>query len=278
VVAKELLEDRPPVLYMVSAELHARNLPCPYPGCEGQLQDGWMMRQHFWDVHPMDLVKVPKEGRFDCCERSGMQVHPLYPSHRLSKEFQVGVECRQQREAAVTSALSLRQQFTVHGDVLKRVEVYKYLGRMMAQDNNDTQALRAQLWKACATWARVGQVLWNENASPFFAAWIYQAVVQAILLYGSEAWVISQTAMARLEGFHIQATYRMAKRHKPQRGLQNEWIYPRSEDVLKECGMKTMAEHVQIRRKTIAVYVSTQPILQECSQGKQQRGAVPHRW
>jgi hypothetical protein len=78
---------------------------------------------------------------------------------------------------------------------------------MMAQDNNDTQALRAQLWKARVTWAWVGQVLWNENMSPFVAAQFYQAVVQAILFYGSKTWVISQTAMAQLEGFHIQATY-----------------------------------------------------------------------
>jgi hypothetical protein len=63
VVAKELLEDQPPVLYTVSAELHARDLPCPFPGCKGRLRDGCMMRRHFWDVHPMDLVKVPKEGR-----------------------------------------------------------------------------------------------------------------------------------------------------------------------------------------------------------------------
>jgi hypothetical protein len=68
VVAKELLEDQPPVLYTVHAELHARALPCPYLGCTGQLRDGWMMRQHFRDVHPMDLVKVPKEGRFDRCK------------------------------------------------------------------------------------------------------------------------------------------------------------------------------------------------------------------
>jgi hypothetical protein len=33
VVAEELLEDRPPVLYRVRAELHARALLCPYPGC-----------------------------------------------------------------------------------------------------------------------------------------------------------------------------------------------------------------------------------------------------
>jgi hypothetical protein len=61
------------------------------------------------------------------------------------------------------SALALHQQFTVCGDVLKRVKVYQYLERMMAQDDDNTQALRAQLWKARATWARVGQVLRNKN-------------------------------------------------------------------------------------------------------------------
>jgi hypothetical protein len=141
---------------MVSAELHACNLPCPYPACEGRLQDGLMMQWHFQDVHPMDLIKVPKEGRFDHCERCGMQVHPLYPCHRLSKECQVGVERRRQREATVTSVLALCQQFMVRGDVLEQVKVYKYLGRMMAQDNVDAQALCVQLWKARATWARVG--------------------------------------------------------------------------------------------------------------------------
>jgi hypothetical protein len=97
-----------------------------------------MMRRHFRDIHPMDLVKVPKEGRFDRCEQCGMKVHPLYPRHRLSKECQVGVERRQKREAAVTAALALCQQFTIHGNVLERVELYEYLGWMMAQDNNDT--------------------------------------------------------------------------------------------------------------------------------------------
>jgi hypothetical protein len=47
---------------------------------------------------------------------------------------------------------------------------------------------------------------------------------------------------------------------------------------LKECGMKTMAEYIQIHRQTITVYVATQPILQERRQGERQRGAVPHHW
>jgi hypothetical protein len=128
------------------------------------------MRRHFRDVHPMDLVKVPKEGRFDRCKQCGMQVHPLFLCHQLLKECQVGVKRRRQWEAAVTAALALRQQFTIHGDVLKRVKVYKYLVWMMAQDDDDTQAIRAQLRKARATWAWVGKVLWGENTSPIVAA------------------------------------------------------------------------------------------------------------
>jgi hypothetical protein len=170
--------------------------------------------------------------------------------------------------------LALRQQFTIQGDVLERVKVYKYLGRMMAQDDNDAQAIRAQLRKARATWAQVRKVLRGENTSPTVAAKFYLAVVQAVLLYGSEAWVISLQAMARLEGFHIRAAWRMAQRHKPRRGPWKEWIYPKSEDVLKECRMTTIAEYVHIHRQTIAVYVATRPILPECRQGEQQKGVV----
>ena len=118
--------------------------------------------------------------------------------------------------------------------MLERVEVFKYLGRLLAQDDDDIQAIRAQLRKARATWACVGQVLRSENASPRVAAKFYTAVVQAVLLYGSETWVLSTTALARLEGFHIRAAYRITKQHKLRRGPGNQWIYPKSEDVLEE--------------------------------------------
>jgi hypothetical protein len=74
----------------------------------------------------------------------------------------------------------------VHGNVLEQVKVFKYLGCLMSQDDNNIQVIRALMWKAHATWARIGQVLLSENASPYVAARFYQAIIQAILLYGSE--------------------------------------------------------------------------------------------
>jgi hypothetical protein len=46
---------------------------------------------------------------------------------------------------AVQSALALHKQFTVHGEVLEKVEVYRYFSRLLLQDNNDIQAVRSQL-------------------------------------------------------------------------------------------------------------------------------------
>jgi hypothetical protein len=226
----------------------------------------------------MGLVKVLKEGKFRRCRRCGMQVDPRYARHQYTKECWVGVERKKQWEAAVTLALALRQQFSVQGDVLEQVEVFKYLGRLLAQDDDDIQAIHAQLRKARATWARVGQVLRAENVPPWVVAKFYKAVVQAVLLYGNETWVLSTTALASLKGFHIRAAYRMAVRHKPWRGPRHGWIYPKSKDVLEECGMSTLAEYITVRRKTITVYVVTRPVLTKCRQGERKRGAVPHRW
>jgi hypothetical protein len=64
--------------------------------------------------------------------------------------------------------------------VLERVEVFKYLGRLLAQDNDDVQASRNQLQKARGTWARLVQVLQAENTTPHIAAKFYKAVIQSI--------------------------------------------------------------------------------------------------
>jgi hypothetical protein len=207
-----------------------------------------------------------------------MQVNPKFTGHQNTKECQVGVERKQQWEAAVTSALALRQQFSVHGEALDRVEVFKYLGRLLAQDDDDIQAIRNQMRKARGTWARVGQVLRAENVPHRIAVKFYEAVVQAMLLYGSETWVLLTAALASLEGFHICAAYRMAVKHKPRKGPGNTWSYPKSKDLLEKCGMSTTEESIAVRRQMIAVYVATRPILHKCRQGERKRGAVPHRW
>jgi hypothetical protein len=140
VVAEELLGARAGVTYHAHPELGG-GLKCPVPGCAGKLRRGWMLRRHFRDLHPLDKVVFSMEGYFLRCERWAMQVNPAYPRHIWMQECQTGVERKLQRESAVPLALALRRQFSVHGDVLERIEVFKYLGHLLAQDDDDAQAI-----------------------------------------------------------------------------------------------------------------------------------------
>ena len=52
-----------------------------------------------------------------------------------------GVARKVQHAAAERAHLALCQMFTAYSEELERVEVFKYLGRLLAYDNNDTQAV-----------------------------------------------------------------------------------------------------------------------------------------
>jgi hypothetical protein len=130
----------------------------------------------------------------------------------------LGMDRRVQRNSVVTLAFALRCTFQVHGEVLERVKVFKYLGHLLAQDDNDVRGLHQQICKARAVWACISQVIQRENASPCIAAKFYKAVVQSVLLYESKRWNLTKAVLARLEEFHIRAAYGMAREHKPCKG------------------------------------------------------------
>ena len=159
-----------------------------------------------------------------------------------------------QREAAVDSALAIQQRFTAYGEELSNMEVFQYLGRLLSHADNNSQAVHGNLKKAQGCWARISRVLRPENASSRVCAMFYKATVQAVLLFGSETWNRTPTAMKWLEGFHIQAAYRMMRTNKPRRSPNGEWTYSSSEDVLSEVRMHAIADYIVVRRQTIASF------------------------
>ena len=207
-----------------------------------------------------------------------MECNPSFPKHALTETCKVGMERQKQRNSAIDTALALWQLFYIGDDVLEKVATFRYLGRILLQDNDDIQVVRNQIKKARSIWARVSQILQAENTPPKICAMFYMAVVQSVLLYGSEFWNLSKRAMERLEGFNIRAVYRMAVVNKPWRELNHTWVYPRTKDVLNECGMDTISHYVGVRRDTILAYVVDRPIYQRCKEGVQKRGLEPQQW
>jgi hypothetical protein len=84
--------------------------------------------------------------------------------------------------------------------------------------------------------------------------------------------------MMRLEGFHIRVAYKMAKEHVPCTGPDRQWTYPKSEDVVEECGMNTISEYIVKQRNTITAYVVERTIFRDCVELERKRGSVPRKW
>ena len=147
------------------------------------------------------------------------------------------------------------------GDVaLERVEVFRYLGRLLEMGDNDAYGVRARIKKARRAWARIGRVLRSQGAAPRIAGKFFNAVVQAILLYSSETWCLTEGLLRELQGFQTRAAWGMAQEHKPRRTEAREWEYPATEDVLRDVGLEPIRRLIQARRAYITKWVADRPL------------------
>jgi len=87
---------------------------------------------------------------------------------------------------------------------LERVELFKYLGRLLSSNDNDTVVIKSNLKKAKAKWAEIRRVLGSEPIMPKTYARFYHAIILNVLLYGSESWEISKQVLMNLEAFNCK--------------------------------------------------------------------------
>ena len=65
--------------------------------------------------------------------------------HEQITNYQKGYKRQRQHEAAMASTHVLDREFTAYGEMLERVEVFKYLGQLLAFNNNGIQAMCSNL-------------------------------------------------------------------------------------------------------------------------------------
>jgi len=112
------------------------------------------------------------------------------------------------------------------------------------------RAVNVRLNLAKAKWGRLSKVLVTTNSNPKVMARFYLAVVQAVLLYGSESWVIPSRTLQRIEAFHHRCARFMAHKHI-RKMPDGHWEYPPSEQVLRICGLRPITLYILRRKATL---------------------------
>jgi hypothetical protein len=145
-----------------------------------------------------------------------------------------------------------------------KVRQFKYLGRIVDDSDKDELAIDRNIQRARGIWARlVGKLLVREDANPIAMGIFYKVIVQSVLLYGAESWVITKSKMVQVRSFHRRCARHITRTHIRQ-DEDGTWIYPSSEGVLEEAGLCTIEEYIQKRRDTVEAFAKNRPLYEAC--------------
>ena len=248
---------------------HPGEVDCPVEGCPFRVRANERskrgnLRTHFRLRHVRDTICVEEEGQLPRCTKCG-----IFMRDANSEKHYASVDCRKfalvrEKEVRAERQVSaLQVTFTVGGEEIERVKQFRYLGRILDEDDDDSFAAGRQLARARAKWRRFGMVLRSEGVNPRAMGYFYKAVVQAVLLYGSETWILTEGLKRQFQSFHSRVARFLTGKHIRPRE-DGSWHCPPTAGVLEEAGLETVEEYILRRRQTVRGFVRHRPMYQHC--------------
>ena len=157
-----------------------------------------------------------------------------------------GVERKHRRLAEAEIRESTEMAFEAYGKQLESVPRFTYLGRVMTAGDDDWPAVAGNLAKARRSWGRLQRILSMEGATPRVSGSFFKGVVQQVLLFGAEKWVVTPKMDRALSGFLHGAARRITGR-QARRERDGGWYYPSLEGAMREAGLTDIRKSIQPR-------------------------------
>ena len=143
------------------------------------------------------------------------------------------------------------QVFLEYGTQLKAVSLFRYLGRTLSYTYNNFPAVEQNLWRARGKWGRLAKILERKGEDKRMTGRFYVAVVQVVLLFGFEVWVLTPRLEKSLKGFHQRAAWRMAGMG-PKHQQDGTWLYPSIGAALVMMGLEEIGVYFACSQNMVA--------------------------
>ena len=112
-------------------------------------------------------------------------------------------------------------------------------------------------------WSRILRILSREGVAPQVSGFFFKAVIQVVLIFGAETWVVTPRMGKSLGGFQTQVEIWLTEQ-LPQRTTDGKCKYTSAAAAREEAGFLTMKEYVRRRQNTVAQYIATRSLLDLC--------------
>ena len=269
--APSIQPEAVPTTYCISIPREPnRDIRCPVDGCVYKVlgtrgNKSHLICKHFQARHRKDSLTIEGLGLLPQCPLCGFfGKNALTERHRATLGCQRGaVRLRRLNQIEVNRQVVQNVSFSVDGSAIDRETQFKYLGRVLDEKDDDNHAIDRQLKRAKAKWARVGKVLSVQTTDPRVRGYFYKAILQAVLLYGSESWVISEIKLKQLRSFHHRVARYITGRHIKQLA-DGTYECPPTEEVLETAGLYPLETYIERRKNTIWTAIKNRPIIERC--------------
>ena len=153
------------------------------------------------------------------CSQCDMLVpwRALNGRHHATAMCRKGAELKRRWMVEAELRDSTERAFKAHGKPLETVTTFKYLGRLMTAGDDDWPEVAVNLVKSWKSWGRQSRIVSREGADKRVPGNFFKAVVQAVLLFGAEMWVLTPRIERELESFMHGAARRITG-NQPRRG------------------------------------------------------------
>ena len=189
------------------------------------------------------------------CKQCG-EMMKCVAAHKCRQRYQVQFEEQHPARAEETPREEevQPQVLVVYGQNLERVGQFRYLGRIIADDDDDGPEIVARLHLAQGTVARLRHNVFGPTCiTTKTKVRVFNTVCMAQLMYGSESWRVKKKMQARLTAYQ-QRCLRQMTRTSPTITMDEEGKkqikMPKREVVLQRAGVKDIVrgiEHAQLR-------------------------------
>jgi hypothetical protein len=126
--------------------------------------------------------------------------------HALEKAAsQVGLYCNEGKTEFLSTCNIDSSLKTLNNVNIKRVNDFKYLGSFINDSENDLKVRKSLAWKACNKLDKI----WKSNLQKEIKLQTFKALIEPILLYGSETWTMTRAMEKNIDGCYTNLLKRV---------------------------------------------------------------------
>ena len=240
------------------------------------------MRVQFLHRHVGDTVIILVDGKIPHpqCPRCNMLVPrwDLNGWYVTTNQCNKGAGWKRQRLAEEETREGAERAYQAYGRPLVTVTAFKCLGQIFTASDDNYPVVVGNLRKALKSWTRIERILIREGAIPRVSGIFFKAVVQAVILFPLEIWVMTSRMVRALGSFQHRVA-RWITGRQPHRKVDGSWEYMPLETDMEEAGLEDMREYVLKSQNMAARYIAMLTILDLCEETVRMPGAwVTKRW